>query len=177
MFVIIHITVSVAVGLMGAASGRGLAVWLMGIRPVLLSLGSQDVGGSDALVTLLAMDKSSFIYQSETGSSHLAGQATRYDRSRLSIALMFLVPLVEVALITAGWVYGALQAQKLPSTGVVGHGMLWLSALVGLSLSVKALLGTREAPLWTPARTQTDGQSHNAYSCSQDNLECLWIAS
>jgi len=116
----------------------------MGIRPALLSLGSQNVGGNDSLVTLLALDKSSFIYQSGAGSSHLAGQVMSYKKSYLSIALIFLITLVEVALITAGRLYGALQAEKLPPTGVVGHGMLWLSALVGLSLSVRALLGTRQ---------------------------------
>lgn len=144
MFILVHVTVSVAVGLMGAASGRGLAVWLMGIRPALLSLGSQNVGGSDALMTLLALDKSSLNYESGAGSINLAGHVTSYGQSHLSIALIFLIPLLEVALITAGWLYGALQAQKLPPTGVVGHGMLWLSALVGLSLSVRALLGIRQ---------------------------------
>ncbi|MCJ1243106.1 hypothetical protein MMC30_000303 [Trapelia coarctata] len=143
MFILVHITVSAAVGLMGAASGRGLAVWLMGIRPALLSLGSQNVGGTDALTALLAMDKSSFTYQSRAGSMNLAGHVTSNGNSSRSLALAFLLPLLETALITAGWLYGALQAQKLAPTGVVGHGMLWLSALVGLSLSVRALLGTK----------------------------------
>ena len=144
MFILVHVTVSVAVGLMGAASGRGLAVWLMGIRPALLSLGSQNVGGNDALMTLLALDKSSLTYQSGAGSIDLAGHVTSHGKSYSSIVLIFLIPLLEVALITAGWLYGALQARKLPPTGVVGHGMLWLSALVGLSLSIRALLGIKQ---------------------------------
>lgn len=144
MFILVHLTVSVAVGLMGAASGRGLAVWLMGIRPALLSLGSQNIGGTDALMTLLALDKSVFYYQSGAGSINLAGHVTSYRKSYLSLVLIFIVPLLEVALITAGWLYGALQAQKLSPTGVVGHGMLWLSALVGLSLSVRALQGIKQ---------------------------------
>ena len=49
-----------------------------------------------------------------------------------------------MALITAGWLYGALQARKLAPTGVVGNGMLWLSALVGLALSARAFSGIKQ---------------------------------
>lgn len=144
MFILVHITVSVAVGLMGAASGRGLAVWLMGIRPALLSLGSQNVGDSDALMSLLALDKSSLYYASGAGSISLAGHVTSYGKSLSPFLLVFVIPLLEMALITAGWLYGALQAQKLAPTGVVGNGMLWLSALVGLSLSARSFFGIRQ---------------------------------
>lgn len=39
MYFLVHMMVASAVGLMGAASGRGLAVWLMAIRPTLQTLG------------------------------------------------------------------------------------------------------------------------------------------
>ena len=144
MFILVHITVSVAVGLMGAASGRGLAVWLMGIRPALLSLGSENIGGTEALMTLLALDKSSFNYMSGGGSVDLAGQVTGYGKPLLPFLIIFVIPLLEMALITAGWLYGALQARKLAPTGVVGNGMLWLSALVGLALSARAFSGIKQ---------------------------------
>ena len=144
MFILVHITVSVAVGLMGAASGRGLAVWLMGIRPALLSLGSENIGGTEALMTLLALDKSSFNYMSGGGSVDLAGQVTGYGKPLLPFLIIFVIPLLEMAVITAGWLYGALQARKLAPTGVVGNGMLWLSALVGLALSARAFSGIKQ---------------------------------
>lgn len=63
MYFLVHMMVASAVGLMGAASGRGLAVWLMAIRPTLQTLGAQSVAGSDVILSLISMDKSKFQYE------------------------------------------------------------------------------------------------------------------
>jgi hypothetical protein len=144
MYVLVHITVAAAIGLMGAASGRGLAVWLLAVRPTLQTLGTQNISGDDVVLSLISMDKSVFQYETGAGSSLLAGDITSSGLSWWHLGGTFSVPLVELLIICAGWLYGALRVEKFPPSGVVGHGMLWLSTLVWLSLSLRALISIRQ---------------------------------
>lgn len=143
MYVLVHLMVSCAVGLMGAASGRGFAVWLMVIRPTLVTLGAENVNGCDVLQSLLSVDGSTLQYETGEGSSLLAGDVLSYGMHSWQMAAAFSIPAVELMIVTAGWLYGALRADRLSPSGVVGHGMLGLSTLVGLSLSLRALLSIR----------------------------------
>lgn len=144
MYFLVHMMVACAVGLMGAASGRGLAVWLMAIRPTLQTLGAQNVAGSDVILSLISMDKSTFQYETGAGSLLLAGDVTSPKMLWWNLASAFLIPLLELAIVCAGWLYGALRVEKIPPSGVVGHGMLWLSTIVGLSLSLRAIMSIRQ---------------------------------
>lgn len=144
MYVMVHITVAAAVGLMGAASGRGLAVWLLAIRPTLQTLGTQSISGDDVVISLVSIDKSVFQYETGTGSSLLAGDITSSGLFWWHLGGASAVPLVELLIICAGWFYVALRVEKFSPSGVVGHGMLWLSTLVWLSLSVRALISIRQ---------------------------------
>jgi hypothetical protein len=143
MYVMVHLMVSCAVGIMGAASGRGLAVWIMAIRPTLLTLGAENVNGCDVIESLLSLHGSILQYETGDGSSLLAGDVLSYRMPWWQLAAAFFIPIMELSIITAGWLYGALRAARLQPSGVVGHGMLWLSALAGLSLSLRALLSLR----------------------------------
>ncbi|MCJ1426875.1 hypothetical protein MMC29_004778 [Sticta canariensis] len=144
MYFLVHMMVASAVGLMGAASGRGLAVWLMAIRPTLQTLGAQNVAGSDVILSLISMDKSTFQYETSAGSSLLAGDVTSPKMLWWNLAGAFIIPLLELTIVCTGWLYGALRVEKIPPSGVVGHGMLWLSTVVGLSLSIRAITSIRQ---------------------------------
>lgn len=144
MYFLVHMMVASAVGLMGAASGRGLAVWLMAIRPTLQTLGAQNVAGSDVILSLISMDKSTFQYETSAGSSLLAGDVTSPKMLWWNLAGAFIIPLLELTIVCTGWLYGALRVEKIPPSGVVGHGMLWLSTIVGLSLSIRAIASIRQ---------------------------------
>lgn len=80
MYVLVHIMVAAAVGLMGAAAGRGLAVWLMVIRPTLQTLGAEGVSGSDSILTLISIDQSIFQYETDAGSSLSLSWGNQLDR-------------------------------------------------------------------------------------------------
>jgi hypothetical protein len=143
MYVVVHITVAAAIGLMGAASGRGLAVWLLAIRPTLQTLGTQNISGDDVILSLISIDKSVFQYETVDGSPLLAGDITSSGLSWWHLGGTLAVPFVELLLICGGWLYGALRVEKFRPSGVVGHGMLWLSTLVWFSLSLRALMSIR----------------------------------
>ncbi|KAI5084906.1 hypothetical protein GOP47_0001075 [Adiantum capillus-veneris] len=148
LYCIVHTMVCVAVGLMGAASGRGLAVWLFTPRMVMSKLGAEALAGDDFLLSILGFDRVKFHFQSEAGDViNVAGDAflpcaasCRHNRS-MSILLALLLNLVEVALIGSGWLYGSLEVDKFAPRGVVGHGMLWLATIVATGLSFRTLYG------------------------------------
>ena len=144
MYFLVHIMVATAVGLMGAASGRGLAVWLMAIRPTLQTLGAQNVSGSEPVLTLISLDQSVFQFETGEGSPFLAGEITSTGLAWWQLGGAFIIPVMELLIVCAGWLYGALRVQKVPPSGVVGHGMLWLSTIVGLSLSVRAMASVQQ---------------------------------
>ncbi|KAL9104736.1 MAG: hypothetical protein Q9163_000348 [Psora crenata] len=144
MYVVVHIMVAAAIGLMGAASGRGLAVWLLAIRPALQTLGTEKISGDDTILSLTSTDGSTFQYETGAGSPLLAGDITSSGLSWWYLGGISAVPIIELLVICAGWLYGALRVQKFPPSGVVGHGMLWLSTLVWFSLSVRALMSIRQ---------------------------------
>ncbi|KLU91321.1 hypothetical protein MAPG_09842 [Magnaporthiopsis poae ATCC 64411] len=72
MYFAVHVAVSCAIGLMAAAAGRGLAVWLLAVRPTLASLGCQGIQGNNYVGSLLALDKSSWYYETSDGSRRAA---------------------------------------------------------------------------------------------------------
>lgn len=144
MYAVLHITVAVAVGLMAAASGRGLAVWVMTIRSTLQNFGTGGVVGNDIMSSLLSFHGTSLDYETGPGSHHVAGDSVGYGLSWWQFGGAVALPVVELSLLGAGWLYGALRVKRFRPQGVVGHGMLWLSALVALSLSARALLGLRQ---------------------------------
>lgn len=139
MYCAVHLMVSCAIGLMGAASGRGLAVWIMAIRPTLRTLGAEDVNGSDVVASLFCSDGSSFQYETGDGSMVLAGDVVSPAMPSTHLIGAYILPLAELMIVFAGWFYGALKGETLKPSGVVGHGMLALSTIVGLSLSLRAL--------------------------------------
>lgn len=144
MYATFHLTVAVAVGLMGAASGRGLAVWVMTIRPALRNLGASGVVGNDVFSSLLSFDNTVLEWETEHGSELLAGDTVTYGLRWWHLLSSLTLPIGEIGILCAGWLYGALRVEKLKPEGLVGHGMLWLAGLVGLSLSTRALLGVRQ---------------------------------
>ena len=144
MYVMVHLTVATAIGLMGAASGRGLAVWLLAIRTALQGLGTQTISGDDLILSLVSIDQSRFHYETGAGSPVLAGEIECSGLSWWHVVGTFTVVALEITIIGAGWLYGALRVHKISPSGVVGHGMLALSTLVWLSLSVRALMSIRQ---------------------------------
>lgn len=143
MYAVLHITIAVAVGLMAASSGRGLAVWVMAIRPTLENFGTGGVVGNDIMASLLSFQDTSLDFETGLGSHHVAGDSVAYGLSWWQFMGAVALPVVELSLISTGWLYGALRVKRFSPQGVVGHGMLWLSALVALSLSARAIIGIR----------------------------------
>ncbi|KAI2794233.1 hypothetical protein POX_a00824 [Penicillium oxalicum] len=143
MYLLVHLLIACAVGLMAAATGRGLAVWLMAVRPTISTMGGKNVNGNDVLRSLLCMDEASFQYETREGSRFQAGDVVSQPRGWWQSIVAFAMPSLETAIILAGWLYGALNAQRLEPSGVVGNGMLWLSIVVGLSLCIRALFTLR----------------------------------
>lgn len=139
MYCAVHIMISCAVGLMGAASGRGLAVWIMAIWPTLRILGAENVNGSDVVASPFCSDESSFLCESGDGRTVLAGDGVSLAMPGRQPIGAYILPIAELNIVFAGWLYGALSAVTLKPSGVVAHGMLVLSTLVGLSLSLQAL--------------------------------------
>ncbi|KAF7166919.1 hypothetical protein CNMCM5623_000456 [Aspergillus felis] len=143
MYLLVHLLVACAVGLMAAATGRGLAVWFMTVRPTLATMGAKNVNGNDILQSLLCLDEAVFQYETADGSALLAGDVLGSSLPWWATMLVFAMPALEMALVIAGWLYGGLNAKRLAPSGVVGHGMLWLSVAVGLSLCIRALFTLR----------------------------------
>lgn len=143
MYLLVHILIACAVGLMAAATGRGLAVWLMAVRPTISTMGGKNVNGNDVLRSLICMDGSAFQYETSDGSRFLAGDILAQPMGGWHTVVVYAIPALEICIILAGWLYGALNARRLEPSGVVGHGMLWLSVVVGLSLCIRAWLSLR----------------------------------
>ncbi|KAJ6113332.1 hypothetical protein N7523_006649 [Penicillium sp. IBT 18751x] len=143
LYLLVHLLIACAVGLMAAATGRGLAVWLMAVRPTISTMGGGNVKGDDVLRSLLCMDDVSFQYETKEGSRFLAGDVLAQPMAWWQSTVAYAIPALETSIIFAGWLYGNLNAQRLEPSGVVGHGMLWLSVVVGLSLCIRALLTLR----------------------------------
>ncbi|XP_024524819.1 uncharacterized protein LOC112344399 [Selaginella moellendorffii] len=148
MYCIVHGMVSVAVGLMGAASGRGLAVWLFAPRMVMAKLGAEGIAGDDALLSLLGFDGVSCVVTAH--GANVASIATDKiiswepsKRARMA-CLSIAFNIVELLLVVGGWLYGALKVEKLAPRGLVGHGMLWLATVVSTGLSLRTLVSVRE---------------------------------
>ncbi|KAI9779272.1 MAG: hypothetical protein M1816_003635 [Peltula sp. TS41687] len=147
MYSLLHLTVSTAIGLMGAASGRGLSVWIMSVRPTLANLGTKNVAGDDSVISLLSFDKLHLQYETAIGSHLLANDALVFGLPTWHFVGALILPGLELAILFAGWLYGALRVEKLRPRGVVGHGMLWLAAVVGIALSMRTLVGIKKRRL------------------------------
>lgn len=143
MYAILHLTVAVAVGLMAAATGRGLAVWLMVVRATLNNLGVGGIGGHEAMSVLWGWNNVALYYETMDGGYYSAGDAVGSGIAPMVFLCSSLIPVAEICLIGAGWGYGAWSATKLKPVGVVGHGTLVLSVVVALALSARAAVGVR----------------------------------
>lgn len=144
MYAIVHLTVAVAVALMGAASGRALAVWLFAMRIILSKLGAEAIVGDDMLLTLLAFDGLRYEHTTEPGSAALPGDASLTGSPWWHLLVAQALNAVELLLVVGGWLYGALKVQRLAPNGLVGHGMLWLATTVSLGLSVRTIFGVHK---------------------------------
>ncbi|KAF8459302.1 hypothetical protein BDZ91DRAFT_742204 [Kalaharituber pfeilii] len=144
MYAALHMTITVAVGLMGAASGRGLAIWLIILRPALTSMGMTLFKVADLNLFLLSFNEAVLSYETGQGSPHVAGDMDVYGLPAWRILYSFALNVVELVIVIGGWAYGALRAEKSKPTGLVGHGMLALTVLVGIVLSLRALGGIRK---------------------------------
>jgi len=144
MYSLVHLTVAVAIGLMGAASGRGLAVWVMSVRLSLGSLGAVNIPGQDYLLSLISINGCCYFDTMPAGSNRLAGEVQSGSLPGWVLTLTAMVPILETMIISAGWLYGALNSLRLTPSGVVGNGMLGLSTLTAMALSIRALLGVKQ---------------------------------
>ncbi len=54
------------------------------------------------------------------------------------------IPILELSVVSAGWLYGALNTKKLRPTCFVGHGMFWVSVVVSLALSLRSAYSIRK---------------------------------
>jgi hypothetical protein len=139
-YALLSLTVAVGIALMAAASGRGLAVWLMAVRPALANLGIASLPARDAALGMLALDGAHMAFESAAGSTLAAGDAVVDHGLRWwQVVGVGALPCAELALLVAGWLYGAVRVRKLAPQGLVGHGMLWLAVVVGAALSARAL--------------------------------------
>jgi hypothetical protein len=144
MYFLVHLTIAVAIGLMGAASGRGLAVWVMSVRLPLASLGATNIPGQDYLLSLVSIDGCSYFDTMPAGSHRLAGEARSGSLPGWVLILTAMMPILETLIISARRFYGALNSLRLTPPGVVGNGMLGLSTLTAMALSIRALLGVKQ---------------------------------
>ncbi|KXN82180.1 hypothetical protein AN958_02989 [Leucoagaricus sp. SymC.cos] len=144
MYCLVHMAVSVAVGLMAAATGRGLAVWLFSVRVVIDQIGRSSFAGDDCLFTVLAFGGLEQNLEVSQRSIVVAGDAVLFQLQIRQALLVVVMNVVEIGVIVGGWVYGALHAQRFPPTGLVGHGMMWLAFSVSVLLSVRAFFGLKE---------------------------------
>lgn len=142
-YVLVHLAVCVAIGLMAAATGRGLAVWLFSTRIVISQI---DPGftGAETLLTLTAFGGQSIFAELFEDNIIAAGDTILTPLQFRYIVLAVVLNLVEFGVIVGGWIYGARQAQRFPPTGLVGHGMLWLAIVVCVLLAARALGGLKE---------------------------------
>jgi hypothetical protein len=92
MYMLVHLLITCAVGLMAAATGRGLAVWLMTVRPTISSMGVKDMDGDNAVQSLLCMDGCAYQYGTDDGSPSLAGDVLAHRLSWRQSALAFTIP-------------------------------------------------------------------------------------
>ncbi|KAG7001493.1 nitrilase [Physcia stellaris] len=134
MYVLVHITVASAIGLMGAASGRGLAVWLLTIRTALQALGTATISGDDLVLSLVSIDKSRFHYETGPGSPALAGEIECSGITWWHVVGTTTVACVELTIIGAGWLYGALRVDRIPPSGAL--------------MSIRQRLGGRMVGVW-----------------------------
>jgi hypothetical protein len=143
MYAMLHLTVAVAVGLMAAATGRGLAVWLMVVRATLNNLGVGGIGGDEAISVLWGWNNVALYYEAMDGGYYSAGDAVGSGIEPVVFLCSSFISVLEICVIGAGWGYGAWSATKLKPVGVVGHGTLVLSVVVTLALSARAAVGVR----------------------------------
>ncbi len=144
LYALVHLAVAVAIGLMGAASGRGLAVWIMVLRVSMSSLGADKIPGSDYLLSLISIDGCTYSNRMPAGSDRLAGDVVVGPMPWWVLAATAAVALLEILIVGAGWLYGAMNAQRLRPTGVVGHGMLALSVFTAVCLSMRVFFSIRQ---------------------------------
>ncbi|KAJ7091039.1 hypothetical protein C8R44DRAFT_817652 [Mycena epipterygia] len=144
MYILVHLAVAVAVGLMAAATGRGLAVWLFSTRVVISQIGGASFAGDDGLFTILAFADIQLNMETEEGNFLVAGDALLWSMRIREVVIVLLINVLEIAVIAGGWVYGALRAQRFPPTGLVGHGMVWLAFCVSIMLAARAMFGLKE---------------------------------
>ncbi|KAJ7222837.1 hypothetical protein B0H12DRAFT_1151067 [Mycena haematopus] len=144
MYMLVHLAVAVAVGLMAAATGRGLAVWLFSSRVVISQIGGASFTGDDCLFTILAFAGIQLNMQTEEDNFLVAGDVLLWSMKIKEVVIALLLNLIEVVVIIGGWVYGSLQAQRFPPTGLVGHGMVWLAFSVSMMLAARAMFGLKE---------------------------------
>ncbi|KAJ7223526.1 hypothetical protein GGX14DRAFT_351631 [Mycena pura] len=140
----VHLAVSVAVGLMAAATGRGLTVWLFSTRVVISQLGGASYAGDDGLFTILAFSGIQLNMATEEGNFLVAGDVLLWSMRIREVVVVLLLNVLEIVIILGGWVYGSLQAQRFPPTGLVGHGMIWLAFCVSIMLGARAMFGLKE---------------------------------
>ncbi|KAF8418397.1 integral membrane protein [Tirmania nivea] len=142
MYGVVHVTITVAIGLMAAAAGRGLAIWLFLLRPMMATAGMAAKMVCDNLGYILGFDGVQLVYESGFGASSIAGDLICWGMSRWWMMYSCALLVLEATLVIGGWIYGALQVTKSKPSGLVGHGMLILATAVGLTLSIRSMIGT-----------------------------------
>lgn len=106
MYTLVHLLIACAVALMAAATGRGLAVWLMTVRLTVMTLGGQNVNGNDVLQSLTCMDGVVLQYETRDGSHSVAGDCLAQPMRLWSLIQVLVIPSFEILVIVAGWLYG-----------------------------------------------------------------------
>ncbi|KAF8197672.1 hypothetical protein K438DRAFT_1824492 [Mycena galopus ATCC 62051] len=144
LYMLVHLAVAVAVGLMAAATGRGLAVWLFSTRVLIGQIGGASFTGDDCLFTILAFAGIQLNMETEENNFLVAGDTLFWPMRIRVVVIVLLLNVLEIAVIAGGWVYGALQAQRFPPSGLVGHGMVWLAFCVSIMLAARAMIGLKE---------------------------------
>ena len=144
MYALVHSAVSVAVGLMAAATGRGLAVWIFSSRVVIAQLCGSAFIGDECFFTLLAFGNSVLNMETDERTFLVAGDVSLKTMRFRFVFLAFALNLIEIIAIVGGWAYGALRAQRFGPSGLVGHGMVWLALTVSILLAIRALMGVKD---------------------------------
>ena len=144
MYTLVHLAVSVAVGLMAAATGRGLAVWIFSSRVVIAQLCGSAFVGDECFFTLLAFGNSALDMETDERAFLAAGDVSLQTMQFRFVLLAFALNLIEIIVIVGGWAYGALRAQRFAPTGLVGHGMVWLALTGSILLAIRALMGVKD---------------------------------
>ncbi|KAJ7899241.1 hypothetical protein B0H14DRAFT_3124223 [Mycena olivaceomarginata] len=136
LYILVHLAVAVAVGLMAAATGRGLAVWLFSTRVVISQIGGASFTGDEGLFTILAFADIQLNMETEEGNFLVAGDVLFWS--------MKIREVVIVLLLNVDGYNGSLQSQRFSPTGLVGHGMVWLAFCVSIMLAARAMFGLKE---------------------------------